>query len=66
MDAPIAVVNSLNIPMPYSAELEDEVIPLSKEAKSWALWKQQMERWVFDIKGWNPKEPDEELIAEEL
>jgi hypothetical protein len=48
------------------ADLEDEVIPLSKEAKSWALWKQQMERWIFDIKGWNPQEPDEELIAEEL
>jgi len=48
------------------ADLEDEVIPLSKEAKSWALWKQQMERWVFDIKGWVPQEPDEGLIAEEV
>ena len=48
------------------ADLEDEVIPLSKEAKSWALWKQQMENWIFDIKGWNPQEPDEGLIAEEV
>lgn len=30
LDAPIAVVNSLNIPMPYSADLEDEVIPNTK------------------------------------
>ena len=41
-------------------------MPLSKETKSWTHWKQQMERWIFDIKGWNPQEPDEELIAEEL
>ena len=47
-------------------DLEDEVMPLSKETKSWTHWKQQMERWIFDIKGWNPQEPDEELIAEEL
>ena len=30
LDAPIAVVNSMNIPMPYSAELEDQVVPNTK------------------------------------
>ena len=27
LDAPISVVNSMNIPMPYSADLEDQVVP---------------------------------------
>ena len=48
------------------ADLEDEVIPLSIEAKSWTYWKNQMERWIFDIKGWNIKESNEELIAEQI
>ena len=30
LDAPISVVNSMNIPMPYSAELEDQVVPNTK------------------------------------
>ena len=30
LDAPIAVINSMNIPMPYSADLEDQVVPNTK------------------------------------
>ena len=34
LDGPVGVINSLNVPMPYSAELEDKVIPNIDRAMS--------------------------------
>jgi hypothetical protein len=42
-------------------DLEDEVIPFSKEAKNWTQWRNQIERWVEDIRGWNLEKSNEEV-----
>ena len=42
-------------------DLEDEVIPFSKEANNWTQWRNQIERWVEDIRGWNLEKSNEEI-----
>lgn len=34
------------------ADLESEVISLSKSAKNWSQWKDTMDKWIEDIKNW--------------
>jgi hypothetical protein len=33
-------------------DLDQEVIPKTKEVKNWTEWRQLMEKWTEDIKGW--------------
>ncbi|MBP1615230.1 MAG: hypothetical protein H6Q13_2678 [Bacteroidetes bacterium] len=33
-------------------DLENEVIPFTKRAKCWSEWRNQIEGWTQDIKGW--------------
>ena len=33
-------------------DIEDEVIPKTKEAKNWTQWKNLIEQWTDDVNGW--------------
>jgi len=49
-------------------DLENEVIPKTKESKNWSEWRSLLEKWTEDIEGWekNPEEDAYEISQDEL
>ena len=42
-------------------DLETELIPKTKEAKSWTDWRNLVEKWTEDVRGWEKSESTEEI-----
>lgn len=46
------------------SDLETEVTGLAKKSKNWSEWKEQMEKWIDDIKNWNQEDVADVYVFE--